>query len=83
MLGRFKVKNNNETRTDRADNTLAFYVRQQLNETYNPSSKDENLVDLLTDLMHFSGSDNIDFDSSLKMAKTNFEAEQEEVDHGI
>ncbi len=77
------MTNSNETRAGRADNTLAFYVREQLGETYNPDSKDENLVDLLTDLMHFADSDKIDFDLSLKMAKTNFEAEQEEVAHGI
>jgi len=77
------VSNNNETRTARADNTLAFYVREQLGETYNPDSKDENLVDLLTDLMHFAASDNIDFELCFRMAKTNFEAEQEGAVYGL
>ena len=78
------MPNSNETRVIRADNAMEFYVRQQLNETYNPDSKDENLVDLLTDLMHFAASDNIDFESSLRMATNNFEEEQKEgSDHGI
>ena len=75
--------NSNETRSARADNAMEFCVRQQLNETYNPSSKDENLVDLLTDLMHFAASDNIDFESSVRMATNHFEEEQKEVAHGI
>jgi hypothetical protein len=63
---------------------MAFYVRSQLGETYNPDSRDENLIDMLTDLMHFATSDDIDFESSLRMAKINFEAEQnEEICHGI
>ncbi len=77
------MTNNNETRSARADNTLTFYVRKQLNETYNPDSKDENLTDLLTDLMHFATFDNIDFELCFRMAKTNFEAEQEEAVHGL
>ena len=78
------MPNNNETRTARADNTLVFYVHEQLNETYNPDSKDENLVDLLTDLMHFAASDNIDFSASVRMATNHFEEEQKEgADDGI
>ena len=72
------MPNNNETRAVRADDTLAFYVRQLLNETYNRNSKDENLVDLLTDLMHFAASDDIDFELNLRMAMNNFAAEQQE-----
>ena len=77
------MPNNNETRVIRADNAMEFYVRQQLNEIYNPASKDENLIDLITDLMHFAASDNIDFSASVRMATNHFEAEQEEVAHGI
>ena len=78
------MKKNNAARITRADNSMAFYVRSQLGETYNPDSKDENLIDLLTDLMHFATADDIDFDSNLRMAKANFDAEQnEEICHGI
>ncbi len=72
------MSNNNENRVTRADTTLAFYVREQLGETFNPDSKDENLVDLLTDLMHFAASDNIDFELNSRMAKNNFETERQE-----
>lgn len=37
----------------------------------------------LADLMHFADSKDIDFESSLRMAKVNFEAEQGEKHHGI
>ena len=78
------MRNNNAARIARADNSMTFYVRSQLGETYHPDSKDENLIDLLTDLMHFAASDDIDFESSLRMANANFEAEQnEEICHGI
>ena len=70
--------NSNESRAARAENTLAFYVRKQLGETYNPDSKDENLVDLLTDLMHFATSDGIDFEASVRMAINHFQEEQNE-----
>jgi len=73
------VTNNNESRVTRADNSMEFYVSEQLGEKYRPDSKDENLIDLLADLMHFADSKDIDFETSLRMAKVNFEAEQNEV----
>jgi len=73
-----KLRINNQSRSARVDKTLEFYVRKQLGESYNPDGMEEDLVDLLTDTMHFAAAKEIDFESILRMARSNFEAEKDE-----
>ena len=65
----------NIERVTRVNDTMAFYVQKQLHETFNPGSLEENLTDMLTDMMHFAASNEIDFVKCLRMAENNYEAE--------
>lgn len=67
----------NDERAGRAQQILGMYAIQ-FGDPYDPRS---NLVDVLTDLMHLAAREpelDLEFDSSLKMARFHFEAEAEE-----
>ena len=68
----------NSDRAVRATHALAYYVQKQLHEAYNLASREENIIDLLTDLQHLASAENLDFKLCLRLADTNFEAERGE-----
>ena len=70
------MRSNNEIRSNRAGEALRFYVLNFLREAYRPESRDENMVNLLTDLMHFAAAHSIEFETLIRMAKCNFDAEK-------
>lgn len=65
----------NTERATRVNDTMVFYVQKQLHEIFNPGSLEENLTDMLTDMMHFAASNEIDFVKCLRMAENHNEAE--------
>ncbi|MCL5884239.1 MAG: hypothetical protein M1377_02650 [Deltaproteobacteria bacterium] len=67
-------KPDNQRRACRAEGALRHYIEEWLGETFTDGD-DAHVVDLLTDLMHYSRWKKIGFEDSLAMAQTNYAAE--------
>lgn len=58
------------TNTDRADRALMAL------EGYDNGSNEEDVIDLVTDLMHYCDLEDVDFETIIEMARFHFEAEK-------
>lgn len=65
-------KEDNYNRKGRASDTIRWYKLEALGESGQPDD-DEDVIDLLTDLMHLLGAR---FDRRLNMARIHYEAEK-------